>query len=305
MIYKKLKIALGSFLVPLAQKYIRNSPVQIGKPLLLKYFMWRKRITITSTLFKTKMKVRTNDLVQGYIYFFGIWEPDLAYFLKNRLECNSSRTFIDVGANVGFFSLLGSKYLKKGKVVSIEAFPSIYETLIENIKLNKCNNVRTVNIAVVDKPCKVSMYHAGYENEGASTFLPGRYQSEPTVVEGLPLQDILSETEIKATRLIKIDTEGAEYLILLGLFTILDKLRNDVEIVVEITPDALTDDEMEHIFSTFQTAGFFPYLLNNDYSPEYYVSYGKNRRITKMQSFPVKQSDIIFSKTNDEFLYFA
>lgn len=302
---KKLKIAFGLLLVPLVQQYIRNFPVQIGKPILLKYFMWRKRIIITSTLFKTKMKVRTNDLVQGYIYYFGIWEPDLAYFLKNRLECNSSRTFIDVGANVGFFSLLGSKYLKKGKVVSIEAFPSIYDTLIENIKLNQCNNVRTVNVAVVDKPCKVSMYHAGYENEGASTLLTGRYQSEPTVVEGLPLQDILSESEIKATRLIKIDTEGAEYAILLGLFTILDKMRNDVEIVVEITPDALTGGEMQHIFSTFQAAGFFPYTLNNDYSPKYYVSYEKNRSISKMQSLPVKQSDIIFSKTNEEFLYFA
>lgn len=288
--------------LPSVQQYIRHFPFQTGKQTLLRYFMWRERIQITRTIFSTKMKVRTNVLVQGYIYYFGIWEPNLAYFVQSRLECNSNRTFIDVGANIGFFTLLGAKILSTGKVVSIEAFPSIQDRLLENVHLNKYNNIRAVNLAGTDKPCEISMYHAGNSNEGATTSLKGKYQSKPIVVKGLPLSDILFDTEIKTARLIKIDTEGAEYSVLRGLFPILDKMPEDVEVVVKISPNDLNEDEMLYIFSSFKAAGFSPYMLNNDYSTEFYLSFEKVKSLTRMASFPKKQTDIVFSKIDKEHL---
>ena len=296
------KHLLGIWLMPLVEKYIRHIPFQTGKLTLLNHFMWRERTTIISTVFGTRMKVRTNDLVQGYIYYFGIWEPNLAYFIKERLERNSHRTFIDVGANVGFFSLLAAKLLSTGKVVAIEAFPSFYEKLLENVRLNKNNNIRVINLAATEKPCQISIYHAGNSNEGATTSLKGKFQSEPVEVKGLPLSDILSDSEIKMAKLIKIDTEGAEYSVLRGLFPILDKMATDVEVVVEITPGALKADEMLSIFSQFSEAGFFPYVLNNDYSLEYYLSLKtvQNLSLSRMDSLPKKQTDIVFSKIDNK-----
>lgn len=299
---KKMKDKIGLLLMPFVQKYIRHFPFQIGKLFLLDYFMWRERTVITNTIFGTKMKVKTSDLVQGYIYYFGIWEPNLTYFIRERLENNKSRFFIDVGANVGFFTLLASKLLSDGKVISIEAFPSIYDRLLENVDLNNYNNIRVVNLAATEEPCQVSMYHAGVENEGATTSLKGKYQSEPTIVEGLPLPDILTESEIKMTRLIKIDVEGAEYNVLCGLFPILDKMAEDVEIVVEITPDALSDNEIQYIFSSFSKAGFFPYVLENDYSPEFYTSLKISQSLARMDSMTNEQTDIVFSKINKQSL---
>lgn len=96
---------MGRLLIPLAQKYIRYFPFQIWKKELFAFFFWRRRQFTTRTHFGAKMKVTSNDFVQGYIYYFGVWEPNLTHFVTNRLTKNKTRTFIDVGANIGYFSL--------------------------------------------------------------------------------------------------------------------------------------------------------------------------------------------------------
>lgn len=299
---KSLNKILGHILIPVAQKYIRYSPFKNGKLLLLRNMMWRESIRITNTLLGSSMKVNTNDLVQGYIYYFGIWEPNLTYFTRNRLKHNDNRTFIDVGANVGYFSLLSAKLLTNGTVVSIEAFPSIYERLLENIHLNKYKNIRSVNVAATNERTKVSMYHAGVANQGATTSIKGKYESSPVIVEGQPLSDILHDAEIKMARLIKIDTEGAEYNVLCGLFPILHLFQDDIEIIVEISPDDLNDKEMEEIFNSFAAQHFFPYILVNNDSPEAYFSRTRLSGLERMNAFPNKQTDIVFSKTDQSSL---
>lgn len=256
----------------------------------------------TRTSFGSIMKGRTNDLIQGYIYCFGIWEPNLTHFIQSRLGGLSDRTFIDVGANVGYFSLLAGRCMPEGRIVSVEAFPSIYERLTENININEYRNINAVNCAVTESPHSVTMYYADDLNEGATTSRKGVYSTVPTVVEGLPLSDILSDLEISTTRMIKIDTEGAEYSVLKGMFSMLHLFPGDTEIVVEITPSALEDKEMLEIFDTFRHAGFFPYALSNRYDEEYYLYSRDVDRPVRMDVFPEKQTDIIFSRHDHKYL---
>ena len=248
------------------------------------------------------MRGRSNDMVQGYIYYFGIWEPSLTRFIQSRLEGLNNRTFIIVGANVGYFSLLAARCMPRGKVVSVEAFPSIYDRLLENIKINGYKNIRAVNCAASENLQAVKMFQADSCNEGATTAIKGRYETQPTVVKGLPLSDILSDLEIKTTRLIKIDVEGAEYSVLKGMFPILHRFPKDVEIVVEITPSALDEKKMLQIFSLFREEGFYPYVLHNTYDPKYYMFSKKTHRPAKMEAFPVEQTDIIFSRIDNKYL---
>lgn len=298
--FNQLKLTFVRHLLPLSQHYIRHAPFSLGKRFLWKMFSWREFTRTTHTSFGDRIKVRINDLVQGYIYFFGVWEPNLTAFVKSRLKDNSERTFIDVGANIGYFTLLGAKLLPKGNVVSIEAFPSLYDRLLENISLNKYHNVRAVNLAATDKESAIPMYHAHCGNEGATTSIQGKFDSEPIIVKGLPLSDILSETEIASARLIKIDVEGAEYSVFCGLHSILNKMPDDVEVVIELNPKILTEDEMSYILSSFREAGFFPYVLNNSYDPEYYLFSQDTSPPKKMKEIPVLQTDIIFSRINRE-----
>ncbi|MBT8038099.1 MAG: FkbM family methyltransferase [Verrucomicrobiae bacterium] len=248
------------------------------------------------------MKGRTNDLIQRYIYCFGMWEPNLTRFIQGRLEGLSERTFIDVGANIGYFSLLAARCMPNGKVVAIEAFPCIYDRLKENVQMNGYDNIEVVNCAATDDSHPIAMYHADRSNEGATTSIKGIFDSAPTVVEGRPLSGILSELKIRTTRLVKIDTEGAEYSVLKGMFPILHLFPKDAEVVVEITPSALDENEMLEIFTKFKDAGFFSYKLENKYEVEYYLSHQQDHRLAKMEVLPDKQTDVIFSRIDGAYL---
>jgi len=306
---RRLKTAIRTMLVPfrgglapLARTYIRHSPSATGKAFCLRLVFFLEKNYTTRTVYGSKIRGRTNDLIQGYIYCFGVWEPNLTSFIRKRLEGLGERTFVDVGANIGYFSLLSAQLMPGGRVVSVEAFPGIYDHLRENIRINGYGNIRAVNCAAVESPHPVSMYHAGAFNEGATTSVEGIYDSAPIVVEGRPLSDILSASEIRTTRLVKIDTEGAEYSVLGGLFPVLHEFPEDVEIIVEITPSILGEEKTQEIFASFRDRGFVPYVLLNSYDPEYMLFSRKITAPARMKDFPDRQTDIIFSRTDSEYL---
>src|SRR5262249_45653444 len=155
------------------------------------HFFWRARRYTARTKFGAVMTGQSKDFVQRYIYYFGVWEPNLTEFIRRRLAANPSRrTFVDVGANVGYFTLLASRLLPLGQVVAIEAFPSIYEELLRNIYLNNCSNIRAVPFAATERTEQLSMFYAGPLNEGRTTLVAGNHSSPPTLVEGKPLADL-------------------------------------------------------------------------------------------------------------------
>jgi FkbM family methyltransferase len=240
------------------------------------------------------------DLVQGAIYYFGVWEPNLTAFVNGRLKGQTRRTFIDVGANVGYFTLLAARHLRQGGVVAVEAFPSIYEKLAANVRLNKFRNIRTVPCAATDIKRELQMFYAGPNNEGGTTSIGDRFNTKPITVRGEPLADILTEDEIGSTRLIKIDVEGAEYSVVQGMRPVIPKLQDDAEIAVEISPSAIGPRNLAEIFSVFKTAGFFPYALDNSYDAAHCLQSHAVTRPSRLWSLPTTQTDVVFSKVDAE-----
>jgi FkbM family methyltransferase len=299
---KNFKNTGAQILLPIARLYIRYSPFSTFKPLLWRYFFWRARTYTAHTRFGAAMSGRSNDLVQGYIYYFGVWEPNLTEFIQRSIGSQSHRTFIDVGANVGYFTLLASRLLPHGRVIAIEAFPSIYEKLLKNISINNCSNVRTVPFAVTETTQQLSMFHAGQDNEAATTSVVGTFSSAPIRVDGKSLADLLTASEISSVRLIKIDVEGAEYSVVRGMLPILPMLPADAELVIELTPSVLGEDRLQYILSALEAADYHPYVLKNSYSPAYYMSGPELSAPIRMKSLPTSQSDVVFSRTNAEHL---
>ena len=75
------------------------------------------------------------DMIQTYLYLFGVWEPDVTAFIRRRLSPGD--TFVDVGANVGYHALLAAGSVNgRGRVVAIEASPRIFRMLRENLAGN-------------------------------------------------------------------------------------------------------------------------------------------------------------------------
>ena len=169
--------------------------------------------------------------------------------IVNSVKLNANETFVDVGANVGAYTLkIASDYKSKGiKVIAIEAHPANYKALCKNIDINKFTNIHAINKAVSDHKGIVTMY----ERKFLKRIQPEWYTIHETIsghqldkrysieVESDTLDAILDNYKVD---FIKIDIEGAEVEALKGATNTLDRLR---KIIVEIHENNF--DKVKHI----------------------------------------------------------
>lgn len=302
-----LRTLLGNALTPLARAWIRYSPLPLGKTWLWQNFHWRERQFVCRTLSGHLVTGTTQDLIQRHLYYFGTWEPNISYWISSTLRPGDG--FIDVGANIGHYSLLASSLVgDHGRVVAIEAAQWIHATLDKHVALNGRRNIRTVQAAASDQRGVLRLYHGHAGNIGKTTTIarPGEFsaggllgQQQSSEVPALPLAEILSADEIERARIIKIDVEGAELQVLRGLQPLLARLRPDVEIVMEITPSLMPDAERARaeIFATMKAGGFSAYRFDNDYGVETYLARHAHKRPVRLPDPELaNQADILFSR---------
>jgi FkbM family methyltransferase len=258
---------------------------------------WAKlaRFQRARTYFGAVVECDLWDRVPEFIFHFGHWEPNISYWIGQRLRRGD--VFVDVGSNLGYYCLLASGITgPEGKIVAIEASPRIYTRLVQSVEGNSCANVRTVNVAVSQEPGRVTIYAGPAGNSGATSTLPawrdGKAEAE---VAALPLDQILSGEEIRRVRLIKIDVEGAEAPILRQIIGTIGSYPQDVEILVECT---LVDQarEWEEIFAKFLQAGFFAFGIENDYSAGWYLQWRRPCPLRPIYSLPEGQTDVLFTR---------
>ncbi|MEW1793473.1 FkbM family methyltransferase [Streptomyces niveus] len=298
-------------LVSLGRGYLRHAPSRLGmKSIAAAYLNPRLRDSarqrIVHSRFRARFVVDTQDLIQRYIYMFGVWEPHMTRWLQARLLPGD--TFIDVGANIGYYTVLASGLVGgAGRVAAVEASPDFHQLLLKQVRLNRRDNVRAVNAAVSDERKKLTFVLASSANMGANSVVPYDGPAESSFeVEAFPLGELLAPEEISTARVIKIDVEGAEGSVVRGMIPLLDKLRPDCEITVEVTPDRMAQlgDSAEELMQTMQEHGFHAYRLSNEYAPESYVAALRGRRAVpvRWRGPVVEESDLIFSHVDAETL---
>jgi len=291
--------------------YVRYFPFAPGKRFLWTRvieprFAWQSHDFVASTLYGSRMAGNTKELLQQYIYYFGVWEPQLTCLIKRRLKPGD--TFVDVGANIGHFSLLASRLVGNGgRVVAIEASPTTFRALQENIYRNRADNVRAVNMAVSDSRGMVKVFRGPESHIGLATTLPAlaaERECEPEAdIPAAPLTDILDAEEFRNARLVKIDVEGMEWAVVAGMKSLLESGRADLEVTVEVDPDSLAKQGREpgEILRTFEQYGFYGYELENDYSATSYLRPSERRPVRLVN--PVDSTvDLVFSRTSAEVL---
>lgn len=179
-----------------------------------------------------------------------------------HLLMNIGETFVDVGSNVGYYSLkiaLENK-AKDVKVIAIEAHPETYSAFLKNIECNGLEGIITINKAVADKKQDMVMYERrtndGVWMTGNSSLYVTFGGEEPISVQCDTLDSILAGHKVDV---LKMDIEGAEVMALAGASRVLKELR---KIVVEIHGDNLAA-----VQSILKKEGFeitvIPYELNS------------------------------------------
>ena len=295
----QLRTMLGNALTPAARAWIRYAPGTAGKRWLWDTFHWRARGFSCRTRYCGRMFGNTEDLIQRHIYFFGNWEPNISAWIAATLRPGDC--FVDVGANIGHYSLLASRVVgDSGHVVAIEAAPWIHALLERHVDLNRRRNVRTVAVAAAAQRGVLMLYAGNPGNIGKTSTVA--HAGACSEVPSVPLAEILSETECQRVRIMKIDVEGAELQVLHGLVPLLPRLRHDVEIVMEISPALMPDAERARaeIFATMRAHGFSAYAFDNDYGVDTYLHQGCIKQpVRLMDEHLTQQADILFSRIRD------
>jgi len=134
-------------------------------------------------------------------------------FLKDRIR--DGFTFVDVGANVGAYSLfVAAKAGLNARILAIEPQPDVFDRLAYNIGQNPFGTIKAVACAVADKPGELTLFLDPRNKGESSVKIVGSSQAGMIRVPAVTLHDLLVEEGFSRLDAMKLDVEGAEDLIL-------------------------------------------------------------------------------------------
>jgi FkbM family methyltransferase len=301
-----IKSALVSIIRHGALGYVRLAPWKAGKVRALRTYHdhvgWRPHRSIVRTKFGAKMDVTLPDTVAGTIYATRAWEPCITEYISRGLKPGD--TFVDVGANIGYYSLLASKIVgPTGSVVAIEASPMIFGRLRRNLEINDSSNVRAINVAASDRKGTLTTYLADAINLGHSTTVAELAAREGQQQEAQVPADTIEHLvgrSLFTARFIKIDVEGAELSVLTPLFPSLGKFSERTEWLLELSPgfSAGGQSDVTRIFDTFRAAGYRAYRIPNEYKYRFQIS-PPPCVLTELAEAPTSLCDVVMSRRGD------
>lgn len=171
-------------------------------------------------------------------------------------------TIIDVGAHIGYYTLIFSKLTgKTGEVYAFEPEEENFNLLQKNVK--KLKNVKITKKAVSDKAGFIDFYKAE-GSTGLHSVLPSDFRKNKTSVESANLDNFVQEEKINNIDLIKIDIEGGEPYAFLGAKKILS--QPSLMVIMEFTPSnfSLSGINAIDFLKNFEFSGFSVYKIKND-----------------------------------------
>lgn len=187
------------------------------------------------TLWGTQM---TAYLPEGNtFYYYGYCEANLTNLFLRLLK--SGDCFLDIGAHVGFYSMLASELVgPAGRVIGFEPTPWTHALLLDNTRLLK--NVEIEHLALDEKPGQINFtdYGPGYgaynsaNREWALSFVSNKKSKQITA--NVTTIDVYCHEHKIQPQVIKIDTEGLEYRVLRGGRTLLSPENGKMRPVVTL-----------------------------------------------------------------------
>jgi FkbM family methyltransferase len=191
-------------------------------------------------------------VMRPWIAHYGTWEPSESAFLRARLR--PGMTLLDVGANVGYFSLLGARAVgPSGTVVAVEPEPANYALLCANLWQAGAGNVVPLRAAASSFNGAISLSISG-ENCGDHRSFLERPGERIVTVSGVRLDDVLqADAQVDV---VKIDIQGADHRAVIGMEGLLARWRP--LLLVEFWPRGIDElgDRPVDVLSYYRSLGF-------------------------------------------------
>lgn len=182
----------------------------------------------------------------------GVYEPfETDLFLK---EIKTGQTVVDVGANIGYYTLLAARLVgPEGKVYAFEPDPTNFALLQKNVEANGYQNVVLVNKALSNKNGKTKLF-INPANRGDHRVYDSGDGRESREIEMVTLDSHLGK---KKVNFIKMDIQGAEPLALEGMKKTI-KASKGLKLITEFSPDSikLCGSDPRKYLADLQALGF-------------------------------------------------
>ncbi|MCA6434171.1 MAG: FkbM family methyltransferase, partial [Cytophagales bacterium] len=208
------------------------------------------------------LKLDRSKIMGASIYWTGFHEYRELLFLHDFLK--SDMVLLDIGANIGEYSIFAAKRLTQVKAVAFEPVPALRTMLEENIQLNQFTNVIVKPFGLSDEVGSFPIYFVGEnENEGQATFFPGLLQNQRSVKAELKkLDDEWSHLSLDRLDFIKMDIEGSELKALQGGRATITRFRPLVMLEVSEVTYRAAGYSLEDVAEFFTALNYLPFVVN-------------------------------------------
>ena len=199
---------------------------------------WRKIISASKLDFVDniqghKMYLDAQDSLN--LSLSDMYEPCETRFIQK--EIGQGSIVIDIGANIGYYTLLFAKQVgASGRVFAFEPEPNNFALLGRNVAINRYRNVILVNQAVSDYSGKIRLF-INEKQRGDHRIYDSHDDREFVEVNSIRLDDYLGGFD-KKVRFIKMDIQGAEYHAVKGMTSLLQR-NPGVVVMTEFSPALL------------------------------------------------------------------
>jgi FkbM family methyltransferase len=178
-----------------------------------------------------------DEYIQWWIFCYGLQsEPD---FEIMRSILRPDDHFVDVGANIGVFSIIASVQVgENGAVYAVEALPENRDLLERNLMLNGLRNVRVIPVALTDIDGEIDIFASTNGNLGMTSLSSTGAKAEPIRVPARTLDSLVADGTVSRCDVLKMDIEGAEGLALRGMERVFEE-RPPRAVLIEVSESLL------------------------------------------------------------------
>jgi len=235
----KLYKSFQNFVEAKTENVIRKVEARIKADVL--YDIWDSLPDFKIEKFSKKIdnNIKLNFYLDSHLsklIFGGDFEKDEITFLKKYLR--KGDVFIDVGANIGLFSLIASSVIgETGRVISFEPTSKTFNRFLENIQINHFSNIEAHQVAISNTigEAKLNIASDGFDAWNSLGIPSAGKVIENETVKTYTLDSFFkTKKEIEKISLIKIDVEGWEIPVIEGAVKLCSKL-DAPNLIVEFT----------------------------------------------------------------------
>ncbi|RFC54202.1 FkbM family methyltransferase [Brumimicrobium aurantiacum] len=242
--------------------------IPVLKPM---FFGFHQRVFKPYNLFKNlvcevehdglKLKLKIDDWIQEKIYFTGEYEKAELNVLRQYLK--KGGVFLDVGANLGWYSLHASKMVgENGKIISFEPFSTNYSALKTHVSINSIHNIVVERKAVGNALGTLTMYND--EQEGNLGMVTAKFveNAKKELVDVITIDNYVEQHTLRTVNFIKIDTEGFELATLEGMRKTLQNFSP--KILIEILDDVAGEDNYQKVHEFLYDLGYHKFYISDE-----------------------------------------